>query len=236
MQQQSGNPAVRQGLIYGGFIILVSIIQNAIQFAVGGADAFTGQSSNRGVPGLGFIVFVVNLALLFLAGMFTARQNGKVGSATIAGLIAGVIGGIVSAIVVVIVLSLIKIPTTTTSSGVQITRGALIVGGVIAAVFLLLLYAGLGAGVGAIGGLIGRGAYQSRNPTPSYQESMYQGYQQPGAYPPPGQPQPGAYPQQFPQQYPPQQQPQYPPQYPPQQQPQQPPQYPPQQPPQYPQQ
>src|SRR5689334_18513318 len=141
MQQQSGNPAVRQGLMYGGLIILVSIIQNAIQFAVGGADAFTGQSNSSGVPGLGFLVFVVNLVLLFLAGMFTARQNGKVGSATIAGLIAGVVGGIAGAVIVVIVLAVIPIPTTATSNGVEVTRSILIVGGLIAAVILLLLYA-----------------------------------------------------------------------------------------------
>ena len=224
MQQQSGNPVVRQGLIYGGLIILVSIIQYVIQFAVGGPGAFTGQSNSGGVPGLGFIVFVINLVLLFLAGMYTARQNGKVGSATLAGLIAGVVGGIFGAVIVVIILSVIPIPTTTTSNGVQLTRSLLIVGGVIAAIFIVLLDAGLGAGIGAIGGLVGRGNYQSRNPAPSYQESMYQGIQQPGTYPPPNayappgsyappggyqQPQPGAYPPP-PQQYPPQQPPQYP--------------------------
>lgn len=235
MQQQSGSPVVRQGLIFGGLIILLSIIQSVTQFLVGGVDALTGSAGSRSVPGLGVIVFLADLTLLFLAGMFTARLNGKVGSATLAGLLAGVLGGLAAGIIIVIALAVGKIPPTPASSNVHITRSVLILGGVIAAIFVVLLYAALGAGVGAIGGLIGKNTYQARYPAPTYQESMYQGYQQPGAYPPPGgyppPPPPGAYPQP----YPPQDQPpQYPPAYPPQYPPQQPPDYPPQQPPQQP--
>ncbi len=256
MQQQSGNPAVRQGLVFGGLIALVSIIQSLTQFLVGGVDAVVGQANSQGVPGLGALAFLATLALLFLAGMFTARQNSRVGSATIAGLIAGAIGGLVSGIIVVIGLSFGSIPPTPASSGLHITRSVLILAGVFVAILFLLFYIALGAGVGAIGGLIGRTYYRSRHPAPSYQESMYQGYPQPGAYPPPGgypYPQPGAYPppgeypypppggyppppQPYPQPYPPQQPqehlPQYPPQYPPHEQPAQ---YPPQQPQQQPQ-
>ncbi len=255
MQQQSGNPAVRQGLAFGGLIALVSFVQSVTQFLVGGVDAVVGSAGSRSVPGLGAIAFLADLALLFLAGMFTARQNGKVGSATIAGLIAGVLGGLVAGIIVVIGLAVGPIPPTPTASGIQITRSLLILGGVFAAIFIWLFYAGLGAGVGAIGGLIGRNTHRSRYPAPGYQESMYQGYPQPGAYPPPpggspypgaypppggyAEPQPGAYPpppQPYPQPYPSQEHlPPYPsqehlPPYPPQQ-PQEQPQQPPQQPP-----
>lgn len=196
MQQQSGNPAVRQGLIFGGFIILVSMAQDAIQFAVGGAEAVANQGSSKGVPGLSTLVFVISLAFLFLAGMSTARQNGKVDAAAVAGFLAGLIGGLFRVVIVVIFLATGPLPTTGTSTGIQFSRTDLIIGSVFGSMLIVLLYAGVSAGVGAIGGLVGRISYQSRNPASTTQESMDQALQQPGTYPPPSE-------QQFPQ-YPPQ--------------------------------
>ncbi|MGZ3714052.1 MAG: hypothetical protein ACXVA4_01415 [Ktedonobacterales bacterium] len=197
MQPQSGNPAVRQGLIYGGLTILVTILQDIIQFAVGGADALTNQGSSRGVPGLGTIVFVIGLVLLFLAGMSTTRQNGKVDSAAVAGFLAALIGGLFSGVIAVILLATGPIPTTGTSTGIQISRTDVIIGSMFGSIVVVLLYAGLGAGVGAIGGLVGRRTYQSRYPAPSDQESMYQGLQQPGTYPPLSERQSPQYPSQL---------------------------------------
>lgn len=200
MQQWSKKPAVRQGLIFGGLTILVDMIQDSIQFVVGGAGAVTNQGNSRGVPGLGTIVFLISLAFLFLAGMFTARQNGKDDSASVAGFLAGLIGGLFGVVIAAIILATGPIPTTGTSTDSQIPRTALIIGDGFGAIIVALLYAGLGAGVGAIGGLVGRRSYQSRNPASSHEESMYQGLQQPGTYPPPSEKQYPLYPprQQFP--------------------------------------
>ncbi len=222
MQQQPGSPAVRRGLAFGGLMVLVNIISTVTDFLTGGVDAVTGQAGSHTVPGSGWVVTLAYLVLLFLAGMFTARQNGKVGSATIAGLIAGTICGLAEGIMVEIQLAFGPMPSPT-ASGFQITRQALVLIGVVIVIFIVLFNAGLGAGVGAIGGLVGRNTYRSRYPAPGYQESMYQGYPQPGAYSPPlggyPQPQPGAYPplpQPYPQPYLPQQPQEQSPQYPPQ--------------------
>lgn len=200
MQQWSKNPAVRQGVIFGGLIILVDMIQDSIQFVVGGAGAVTNQGNSRGVPGLGTIVFLIGLGLLFLAGMFTARQNGKVDSASVAGFLAGVIGGLFGVVIAAVILATGPISTAGTSTDSQIPRSALIIGVIFGSIIVALVYAGLGAGLGAIGGLVGRSSYQSRNPASSHQESMYQDLQQSGAYPPPSEKQYPLYPprQQFP--------------------------------------
>lgn len=201
MRQRSGSsPAVRLGLVFGGLIVLVSIIENVTSLLIVRGGASPGLVNSRVGLGLNAVVYLAELALLFLAGMFTARRNGKVGSATIAGLIAGAIGGPLGTILALSITFVGWIPPTTPSGGFDIRHTTLFIGAIIAATLFLLFYAAFGAGVGAIGGLIGKISYQSRHPVP--------GYPYPGAYPPPGgypQPQPGAYPpppQPYPQQLP----------------------------------
>ncbi len=208
MRQRPGSsPAVRLGLVFGGLIILVSIIDSVTELLVVRGGVSSGMVNSGVGLGFGAIVYLADLALLFLAGMFTARQNGKVGSATIAGLIAGAIGGPLGTIITFIITFVGWIPPTTPPSGFDIMDTTLLIGGVFVATFALLFYAGFGAGAGAIGGLIGKTSYQSRHPVPGY---PYRGaYPPPGGYPPPPQP----YPQQPPQ-YPPEQPSQQPPQSP----------------------
>ncbi len=189
MRQRSGSPAVRLGLVFGGLIVLVSIIENVTSLLIARGGASSGLMNSRVGLGLSAIVYLADVALLFLAGMFTARQNGKVRSATIAGLIAGAIAGPLDAIMTFVILFVGWMPSTTVTapSLFDIMHSTLFYGIIILTFLSLLFYAGLGAGVGAIGGLIGKNNYQSRHPIP--------GYPQPGAYPPSPQP----YPQQPPQ-------------------------------------
>jgi hypothetical protein len=224
--QKSGSPAVRWGLIFGGIIAVLGLLGDGLRFGTGGGESFAGGGGGIGIL-VSVLLFVIGLALFFVAGMFAARDSGRTGTGSIAGLIAGLIGGAIGAIATIIILLTLPpsvFQTVTANrpnaniSGDQL-RTIVLVGGVIAAIFGLLINAGIGAGVGALGGLVGKGQY--RGPMRSYQEAMYQGMpMQPGAYPPPPPPgypqypQPGGYPQ-YPQ-YPPQQPGAYPPPPPPQ--------------------
>jgi len=238
------NPAVKWGLIFGGLLILLALINLGIEFATGTQTAATSPSPlasmHLGASLLqGCIVFLIELALFFVAGLLTARENGRVGSAAIAGVIAGALAAIVGAIITAVTL-LSRPLTTIVPPGARMTPDQyhsflltiVIIGVIIGVAFDI----GIGAGMAALGGLVGKSQFDRTHlgqpmaetyytpmaPAPGYpvhpQGSYPQGgYPQggyppaPGAYPPAGAPE--GYPPQYPpQQYPPQQ---YPPQYPP---------------------
>ncbi len=217
MQTRTGNPAIRNGLIFGIIIAVLGVGNTALSYA-------TRDTTAAGLGLVGILAFIIDLALFFVAGMMTARATGTVGSGAVSGLVAGLIGGLIGGIVAVIFLLTNPLPISSiNSAGSGLSesdlRNIVIVGGIIGLVLGLLLDAGLGAGLGALGALVGRGQYQSAHPAAAYQESMYQGMPQPGypaqpgAYPPPP-PAPGYPPQPG---QPGQQWPQYPPSQPPQQ-------------------
>lgn len=220
---QQGHPALRYGVIFGGIIAVLSIISNVISIADGSEtaafNASSGQASvSSGILGLGCLFFLVYLALYFVAGMLASSKTGRVGTGSLAGLVAGAVGGIVG--LVAGIIAIMTIPTSTfqsiadrtqTSGGTPLTaqqvQSAIVAVGIVGAILGLLFAIGLGAGIGALGGLAGRG----RAPRPQYMEAMYPGmaqgyppapgypqqpqgaYPQPG-YPPQGYPQPGQYP------------------------------------------
>lgn len=204
--------AVRWGLIFGGVITLVDLLSLAVGYVA------------AGVPFRSLLATIINLALLLVAGMFAARQTGKVGSGAIAGLIAGALGSLINAIASAVIIFLTVAPIV--PAGTNLTQSQYDsfyrIGVIIGVALFILVYLGLGAGIGAIGGLIGRGQYKPPFTAPA---PGYGGYGAPsGAYGYPPQQQPGGYPSappqnpypQYPQQPPqyPQQPPQYPPQYP----------------------
>lgn len=242
---RQGNPAVKWGLIFGGALILVAIINFAIEYATGALNTATSTTS-LATPRLGAtlaqgcVVFLIEVALYFLAGMLTARVNGRIGSAAIAGVIAGAMAGVAGAIIAVFTLA--NRASAVMPPNVNMTPEAyhsfVVTIGIIGAVFGLLIAIGIGAGIAALGGLVGRSQFAQAHPPQPMLESYYspvappppgypahpQGYPPtPGAYPPSGAP--GAYPPPYPPQYPsqgaapypPQEAPQNPPQYPPQQ-------------------
>src|SRR5579883_2078903 len=209
--QQSGNPAVRNGLIFGVIIAAVTILDDIIQWVTGSYNATVQAANNPGTTTsingastlLGCLVFLIALALCFIAGMNTARATGRVGSGAIAGLVAGLVGALIGGIIGLIIVAVVVAPGihVQTTNGVSVQ--AILIGGAIFAIVLgLIIDGGLGAGLGA---LVGKNNY--RGPVTNYQESMYQGFAgqppappqypgQPGAYPPPPQypTQPGSYP------------------------------------------
>jgi hypothetical protein len=219
--ENTRNAVVRWGLTFG---LIMALLGSTLSV---GARLLTGSLSSGQTPPdqvlptawvallAGCGLDLVYLALFFVAGIMTARQTGRVGAASLAGLLAGGVGALVNATVSVI--QLFVFPTTLSSLG---ATGALnpdtsdslmvsvIIGAVIGGVFGLLIWGGLGAGLGALGGLIGQNQFRAAHPelAQPYAYAPYPGYPPagyppappmgahppppPGAYPPP----PGAYP------------------------------------------
>ncbi|HEX6796477.1 MAG TPA: hypothetical protein VF116_02045 [Ktedonobacterales bacterium] len=233
MQASSSRAAIRWGIIFGVIIGVIGIISNVILRVALGPVLSSGNqqeiiNASGGLLAFTCVPCLLYLVLLFVSGIFPARDTGRVGQGAIGGLIAGVVGAIVSGVVGLIVdaVNPLTIPSSAGATSTISPAGL----GIVGIIIDLIILGGLGAGLGALGGLIGKNQY--RGPTAAYQGSMYQGMgQMPGYPPPPGYPQYPQQPQQ-PQGYPPAQQPEQPqyPQnpgsYPP---PPPPPQYPPQQ-------
>lgn len=100
MQQRSGNPALKWGLIFGGIGAVLDLINAGIRaashnVAIGSSGAFSGS---------GCIFSLIGLALFFTAGLLAARDSGRVGSGAVAGLIAGLVSGVVSTVAGIIAI------------------------------------------------------------------------------------------------------------------------------------
>lgn len=210
---RQGNPALKWGLIFGGLLIVVELINIGIQYATGALTSGSVSSGSAidtsalvGNLARGCIVFLVEAGLYFTAGIMVARQNGRIGSSAIAGLIAGAMGAIVHAIVAIPLVMNMTFPVPASTGMSPAQYHSLIVGGIIfGAILGIGVGLGIGAGVAALGGLIGRGQFEQAHPPQPMMESFYQpmapapGYPQmpqPGYPPAPGYPQYPQYPQQ----------------------------------------
>lgn len=104
---------------------------------------------------------LVGLIVFFVLGLFAARQIGRVGTGALVGLVAGLIGGLIGRVLYVIVQLATNGPQITQAlNQAGVSPGALnradVVGIVIALIFLVGVELGLGAGIGALGGLVGQ--------------------------------------------------------------------------------
>lgn len=128
------------------------------------------------------VVLLIELLLLFLSGRGASVQTGTVSAGTLAGLLAATIAGVVGAIITIAqtaadpgaIRDAASLVNPSVSSSPLGDEAIVIIGviiGVISAAIGLLFLLGLGAGMGTLGGLLGRQKYQPG----SYQESMYQG-------------------------------------------------------------
>ena len=222
-KQSTGGAVMRNGLIFGS-LIAAMVIGNVIFRWLTGGYEITSQT-NGGVTSvndfstgssflLGCVIFLGILALTFVAGMLTSRKTGGVGSGSLAGLVAGALGALLGGVAAVIIILTVVAPSIQAPAGSNMTQsqmqGFLIGAEIFGLIFALFAYGGFGAGLGALGGLVGRNSYLRANPPQPYQQPFYPGGPwQPGAYYPAA-PYPGA--PYAPPQYP---SPQYPsPQYP----------------------
>lgn len=214
------NPAVKWGLIFGGLLILVALINYGIEYATGALNVPT-TPTGVGRLNLGAslaqscIVFLIEATLYFLAGMMTARENGRVGSGSIAGLIAGALYGVVAAIVGVITVQM-RSATLFQNLAPASAHAALVVASIFVVVLILAFAIGIGAGIGAIGGLVGRSQYERVHPAQPMVGSLYTPMAPPAGYPPAGYPPSGYPPSGYPPSgYPPTEYPPAPSAYPP---------------------
>ena len=179
----SGNPAFKYALMIGGGLGVIGALNALLALTPMGLAV-------RGLVGI--LIFLVALAGFLVTGMLTARQTGTVGSGAISGLLAGiiyaVIAYVVNAVVVILDPSAITsaLNTALGPSGAANpplpTQQLVLISAVVDVVCGGLLLAGIGAGMGALGGLIGQSQYRGKNPQPAF-GAPYPGM--PGAYPPP---------------------------------------------------
>jgi len=141
---------------------------------------------------LAVVNFLLSLAAYFVAGTLAARHTGRLSTGTFAGLWAGVFYGVLNFIVSLVIFLQVTLPRTlailnsspTFLSDPDATRAGVIIGGVGVEILGFLLAIGLGAGMGALGGLAGRQSSPLR-PTPiilTYVASPP--FPQPGQLPP----------------------------------------------------
>jgi hypothetical protein len=160
MQQQiqpkeTGAIAFRYGLIWGGIFAILQIVALVIvDFDSVGYAASIANILN----------LLLSLALFFFAGMLAARQTGQASRGSMAGYFAGIIGGVLALIVQLIVAQFaidgLRVRTQATANmlnlGFQYNNDAVFAGIIVNAVVGWLFAIGLGAGIGALGGLLGK--------------------------------------------------------------------------------
>jgi hypothetical protein len=188
---------LRYGLILGSILAVLNLANLAIELITGNYMATTEvvngttmvNLDNSGATTLlSCFLFLVALALSFVAGLLAASSSRKVSAATLAGLLAGILGTFISGIVGFIVLVVSTLPGLIVPPGSTLSLSqlqALFIGtSIFGLVFGVVITGGLGAGTGALGGLIGTGRY--RRPEPLYQEPHHEEW--PGTMPLPGYP------------------------------------------------
>lgn len=127
--------------------------------------------------GFGVIVNVLSLllsiALFLVEGAQSARQTGKARTGAMAGTFTGIMGGVVALVAGLIITTLnldaLRQSAQEAANEMQVrfqyTNSTVFAGFIVIAVLGLLFAIGLGAGVGALGGLIGR-----KRAAPIYQQ------------------------------------------------------------------
>ncbi len=188
--ESSGKVALREGviiaLILGALHLLLIIVRNV---------------TGGGVVSLlvSLLICLVWLVAFFLAGMRASKRTALVSTGTLAGLWTGIFGGIIGFIINLVEVA-ISVDTRRQAlqdaieqaqySGIHYTNQMVIVFYALFGICLLLIGIGLGAGMGALGGLLGRSqsplrfaAYPQPPFPPPYPLQPGQPYM-----PPPGQP------------------------------------------------
>jgi hypothetical protein len=184
-----GRTALQQGAIFG-------LIQAVIASVILLINTFV-------EPGLGvsllltILSFLTGLAAYFVSGILAVKQTGRVRTGTFAGMWAGGIYGTIDFVLSLILFFAVNM---TKELNAAINAGAytdnidayktgLIIGSVLIAFFGLCFAIGLGAGLGALGGLIGRNISPYKQvQIASAALPVYSPYPGQPAYPFPGQP------------------------------------------------
>ena len=162
----SGKVAFQQGLIFG---LILAVIETLILLI----NTFVNSPSNQ--IGLDLILigagFLLGLAAYLVAGILATRKTGRVSTGTLAGLWTGTTYGAIVLVVSMVLFFSINLPRLLAIEAIshpEVDQNAYrigaIAGGVGYAIFGILFAIGLGAGLGALGGLIGRGSFKASQP------------------------------------------------------------------------
>ncbi len=168
---KAGSVAFKYGLIFGIIQVVIASIVLLLNDLVFTTSDQIGLSLTLGVIG-----FLTGLAAYFVAGIFAARQTGKVSTGTFAGMWTGGIYGIIDFVLSLVLFFTVVAPRISALLGSSSSSStAFNVGGVGGAVFGLLFAIGLGAGLGALGGLVGKSmsGVQPVQAYPPYQPAPY---------------------------------------------------------------
>jgi hypothetical protein len=177
----AGRVIFREGLIFGVLLGIAYI----------GLSVLNGLFVQSIVLG-GVLMILLWLGVFFWVGARGAKQTGRVGTGSLAGLVTAVFAGAI-AFIFLLIIEAPSVPAIrqqfidaykAQGVSVQITDSTvwifLIVGGII----LWLLGIGAGAGMGALGGLLGR-SQSTVVPAPMYPPPPYGPPPMPPPYPPP---------------------------------------------------
>lgn len=151
------NTSLFWGLLLGGIAGLAAIVQGILPFLA---------VSDGVYRTLTYTIFLLYLALFFVAGLLTVRAGKAVTSGAIAGLIVAVIsqalGGLV--LVGIVVAAPLAYAKSIGQADYAKDPGALVLTAVMGLFIALLVYGAFGAALGALGGLIlpGKPASTSR--------------------------------------------------------------------------
>jgi hypothetical protein len=171
--QQPVSHIMRNSLIFGAILGVLGVGNTLIQWITGAyhlvgtsANGFSSVSLNDSGASslLGCLVFFAMLVLTFVAGMLAARGSGRVRSGALSGLLTGIVGGLISGIGGIVVMAVVVAPGLEVPSDVSMTPTqveTLVIGVVVAvSILVFLVETGFGAGMGALGGLIGANSYR----------------------------------------------------------------------------
>lgn len=159
-EQPHGGLAWLWGLLFGGFTAAVILL-----------DRFTPIRPARrivAVEAIPLLPFVLGLLFFFLAGLIAARRSHRLESGLAAGLIAGASAGLMN--VALVLVEVVAAGTRIRTAGIQRSDVVRLLQATVLARGLgaLLILAILGLGMGALGGLAGRGRPFAAQPLPPY--------------------------------------------------------------------
>ena len=168
----AGNLAFRQGLLFGMalgiFFIVFSVILYVAQLGTllaGGIYSSTGGDGSL----IGIVGFVVEVLVYLLAGMRASQQTGRVVTGTLAGLWTGLISSAITWVYTLIYMFASALLELHSEAGTLLFVTAILAA--ILGILGIMLALGLGAGIGTLGGQIGK--RRASLPTQSFQPSVF---------------------------------------------------------------
>lgn len=150
-----GGAATLWGLLFGALAVALVLIDRFI-FASGRAAERLVRPALAGGFWIRAVLLVVGLLLFFLAGLIAARSTRQIEAGIVGGLLAGLVVGVADLIVTALAIGGVERRIAGQSAGGRLAQ-VLAAGALGRSIATLVLAALVGAGLGALGGLAGRG-------------------------------------------------------------------------------